>query len=151
MADQALNQRLRTLRQQEHDLLVGVVCTQAAAVLGNFKPDDIDPECAFQDLGFDSVKATELLDRLKAVTGLALSPVSAFNYPTPAALASYLGQLMSGSIAAPVQVVSRAETDEPVAVVGMACRFPGGVDSAAGLWDLVVGGFDAVGGFPSDR
>ncbi|WP_341329446.1 fatty-acid--AMP ligase [Mycobacterium shinjukuense] len=151
VADQALNQRLRTLRQQEHDLLVGVVCTQAAAVLGNFKPDDIDPECAFQDLGFDSVKATELLDRLKAVTGLALSPVSAFNYPTPAALASYLGQLMSGSIAAPVQVVSRAETDEPVAVVGMACRFPGGVDSAAGLWDLVVGGFDAVGGFPSDR
>jgi acyl transferase domain-containing protein/acyl-CoA synthetase (AMP-forming)/AMP-acid ligase II/acyl carrier protein len=150
-ADSGWAQRLRTLRRQQHDLLVGVVCSQAATVLGHRSPDGIDPECAFQELGFDSVKATELLDRLKSETGLALSPTLAFDYPTPAELATHLGRLLSGSVAAAPLLGSRVGTDEPVAVVGMACRFPGGVDSAGGLWDLVVSGADAVGGFPGDR
>jgi acyl transferase domain-containing protein/acyl-CoA synthetase (AMP-forming)/AMP-acid ligase II/SAM-dependent methyltransferase len=150
-ADSGLAQRLRTLRRQQHDLLVGVVCSHAATVLGHPSPNDIDPECAFQDLGFDSVKATELLDRLKTATELALSPTLAFDYPTPAALATHLGQLLSGSVVGAPPVGSRVVADDPIAVVGMACRFPGGVDSAADLWDLVAAGTDAVGGFPADR
>ncbi|ORB52070.1 type I polyketide synthase [Mycobacterium persicum] len=150
-ADVTLTQRLHTLRQQQHDLLFGMVCEQAATVLGYPGPDDIDPECTFQDLGFDSVKATELLDRLKTVTGLPLPPTLAFDYPTPAELATHLGQLLSGTVAAAPPVQPQVRTDEPVAVVGMACRFPGGVDSAAALWDLVAGGAEAVGQFPTDR
>ena len=150
-ADSGWAQRLRTLRQQQHDLLVGVVCSQVATVLGRPSPDDIDPECPFQDLGFDSVKATELLDRLKTETELALPPTLAFDYPTPSELATHLCQLLSGSVAAAPQVGSRVDLDEPIAVVGMACRFPGGVDSAAALWDLVASGTDVVGGFPGDR
>jgi acyl transferase domain-containing protein/acyl-CoA synthetase (AMP-forming)/AMP-acid ligase II/acyl carrier protein len=150
-ADSGWAQRLRTLRKQQHDLLVGVVCSQAATVLGRPSPDDIDPGSPFQDLGFDSVKATELLDRLKTETELALPPTLAFDYPTPNELATHLGQLLSGSVAAAPGVASRVGSDEPVAVVGMACRFPGGVDSAAALWDLVVSGTDAVGDFPGDR
>ncbi|HTZ15579.1 MAG TPA: fatty-acid--AMP ligase, partial [Mycobacterium sp.] len=150
-ADSGWPQRLRTLRKQQHDLLVGLVCEQAATVLGHPSPNDIDPECAFGDLGFDSVKATELLERLNTATELPLSPTLAFDYPTPAALATHLGQLLSGSVAAAPLVGSRVQTEEPVAVVGMACRFPGGVDSAAALWDLVASGTDAMGGFPSDR
>ncbi|MGO9151585.1 fatty-acid--AMP ligase, partial [Mycobacterium sp.] len=149
--DSGWAQRLRTLRQQQHDLLVGVVCSQVATVLGHPSPHDIDPDCPLQDLGFDSVKATELLDRLKTETELALPPTLAFDYPTPDELATHLGQLLSGSVAAAPAVASRVGSDEPVAVVGMACRFPGGVDSAAGLWDLVASGTEGVGGFPTDR
>ncbi|MGV7608844.1 fatty-acid--AMP ligase [Mycobacterium kansasii] len=150
-ADMTLAQRLRTLRRQQDELLLGMVCSQSATVLGYPSPEDIDPECAFQDLGFDSVKATELLDRLNTVTGLALPPTLAFDYPTPAALAAHLGQLLSGSVAAAAPVQPQVATNEPVAVVGMACRFPGGADSAAALWDLVAGGAEAVGEFPTDR
>jgi polyketide synthase 12 len=149
--DSDWSQRLGTLRQQQHDLLVGVVCTQVATVLGNSSPQDIDPEWSFQDLGFDSVKATELLDRLKTETKLELPPTLAFDYPTPDELAAHLGRLLSGPVAAAPQAGARAETDEPIAVVGMACRFPGGVDSPAALWDLVAGGVDALGEFPADR
>lgn len=130
---------------------MGVVCAQAATVLDYPSPNDIDPEWAFQDLGFDSVKATELLDRLQTVTELTLPPTLAFDYPTPVALATHLGQLLSGSVAVAAPVQPRVSTDEPVAVVGMACRFPGGVDSAAALWDLVAGGTEAVGEFSADR
>jgi acyl transferase domain-containing protein/acyl-CoA synthetase (AMP-forming)/AMP-acid ligase II/acyl carrier protein/NADP-dependent 3-hydroxy acid dehydrogenase YdfG len=154
-AESGLAQRVRTLHRQQHDLLVGVVCSQVATVLGRPSPDDIDPGGEFADLGFDSVKAIELLDRLKTVTELELPPTLAFDYPTPNALAAHLSQLLTGSVvtAAPVeaQVASQAQTDEPVAVVGMACRFPGGVDSAGALWDLVATGTDAVGEFPVDR
>ncbi|MDN0201147.1 beta-ketoacyl synthase N-terminal-like domain-containing protein, partial [Streptomyces sp. S.PNR 29] len=43
------------------------------------------------------------------------------------------------------------ESHEPIAIVGMGCRFPGGVSSPEDLWRVVVGGVDAVGGFPADR
>ena len=157
-ADSGLTQRLRTLRrqqrtlrQQQHDLLLGMVRSEAATVLGRPSPDDIDPDGAFQDLGFESVKAIELLDRLKTVTELELPPTLAFDYPTPDALAAHLSQLLSGSVAPAAPVEAQVAVDEPVAVVGMACRFPGGVDSAMALWDLVASGTDAVGEFPVDR
>ncbi|MHA7651302.1 type I polyketide synthase [Mycobacterium sp. ML4] len=150
-SDAGLAQRVRTLGQQQQELLVGVVCEQVATVVGHFSVEEIDAECSFQDLGFDSVKAAELLDRLSTATELALPASLAFDYPTPAALATHLAQLLSGSVASAPTVVSRGQTDEPVAVVGMACRFPGGVNSPAELWDLVANGTDAMGGFPADR
>ena len=69
-------QRLRTLRQQQHDLLLAMVCTQAATALGRPSANDIDPDSTFQDLGFDSVKVTEFVDRLehRHRTGIATHP-----------------------------------------------------------------------------
>ena len=87
----ALGQRLHGLAANEqHDLLVGIVCAQAAAVLGRPTPEDIDPEAEFQDLGFDSLTAVELRNRLKTATGLTLPPTLIFDYPTAAAVATYV-------------------------------------------------------------
>ncbi|KAA0111818.1 type I polyketide synthase [Mycolicibacterium sp. P1-5] len=149
--DAGWSQRLRTLRAEQQDILVGQVSTQVATVLENLTADEVDPDCPFRDMGFDSVKATELLDRLRTVTGLPLPPTLAFDHPTPNELAAHLGRVMAGSAAPTAPVGSSVDPGEPIAVVGMACRFPGGVDSPAALWDMVAGGTEVLGDFPTDR
>ena len=138
--------------EQQRTLLLELVCTQGAIVLGHSGPDDINAKQAFQDLGFDSLTAVELRNRLQTATGLTLTPTLIFDYPTPTQLADHLGQQLRGAVQL-VQVVApaRLAVDEPVVVVGMGCRFPGGVVSAEGLWEVVAAGRDVVSGFPGDR
>jgi NAD(P)-dependent dehydrogenase (short-subunit alcohol dehydrogenase family) len=94
----ALAQRLRGLSTAEqHNLLRQLVCSHVAIVLGGPSGDDVDPDKTFQDLGFDSLTAVELRNRLKTTTGLALSPTLIFDYPTPTAVARHLGQQLTSS------------------------------------------------------
>jgi len=87
----ALAQRLGGLSPvEQHNLLRQVVCSQVAIVLGGPGDDDVDPDKTFQDLGFDSLTAVELRNRLKTTTGLPLSPTLIFDYPTPTAVARHL-------------------------------------------------------------
>ncbi len=81
---------------QRRSLLVELVCTNAATVLGRSSAG-IDADVAFQDLGFDSLTAVELRNRLKIVTGLTLSPVLIFDYPTPTALAEHIDGLLNSA------------------------------------------------------
>ncbi|MBV8788287.1 MAG: SDR family NAD(P)-dependent oxidoreductase, partial [Mycobacterium sp.] len=92
-------------RQRE---LADMVCGNAATVLGH-STADVSAEDAFQDLGFDSLTAVELRNRLKIATGLTLSPTLIFDYPTPSALAAHLdSQLAAGaSTAAPPDRMGR--------------------------------------------
>jgi len=73
------------------------VRSHIATVLGNASPESIDPDRAFQELGFDSLTAVEMRNRLKSATGLALSPTLIFDYPNSAALAGYIHRELVGT------------------------------------------------------
>nr|WP_308401312.1 type I polyketide synthase [Streptomyces sp. AC512_CC834] len=150
-----LAQRLAPLtgaeRQRE---LLNVVRAGVAGVLGHTSIDSVEPDRAFKDLGFDSLSAVELRNRLNEATGLRLPATLVFDYPSAQAVVEYVDTALGGADqapSAPVTVAPRAEDDDPIAVVGMACRFPGGVASPEDLWRLVSDGVDAVSEFPSDR
>ncbi|WP_229691727.1 SDR family NAD(P)-dependent oxidoreductase, partial [Sphaerisporangium melleum] len=153
----ALAQRLRGLGQEEQEsLLLDLVRDLAALVLGHVTPSVISAKGAFKQAGFDSLTAVELRNRLNAATGLHLPSSLLFDYPSPAALAAYLRTELLDGIEAEAEVrgTRRADAggfDEPIAIVGMACRYPGGVVSPEGLWELVAAGRDVIGEFPADR
>ncbi|MCA4739617.1 type I polyketide synthase, partial [Mycobacterium avium] len=94
----ALLQRLEGLPEDEQQaVLLDLVRSNIATVLGSSSPEAIHPDRAFQELGFDSLTAVEMRNRLKAATGLALSPTLIFDYPNSAALAGYMYRELVGT------------------------------------------------------
>ncbi|WP_307961465.1 polyketide synthase [Salinispora arenicola] len=133
-------------------LLLDMVRSQVAAVLGHADAGAVRADAAFMDAGFDSLTSVELRNRLREATGLKLPATLVFDHPNPQALARHLRDELGD--AAPTTVtptVLAADPEEPVAIVGMACRLPGGVAGPADLWRLVSEGRDAVSDFPTDR
>ncbi|MFF9649536.1 type I polyketide synthase [Streptomyces sp. NPDC014622] len=132
--------------------LLALVRSEVAAVLGR-TAQEVEPSTALRDLGMDSLTATVLRERLSAATGLPLSEAVAFDFPTAAALAAHLGERNAAAPAGtgPVDRGAARTDDDPVVIVGMACRCPGDVTSPEELWRLVADGRDAIGPFPTDR
>ncbi len=156
-APSTLAQQLAALTGAERErVLVDLVRGHVAAVLGHSDREAIDRDRAFKELGFDSLTAVELRNQLNAATGLRLSAALIFDHPTPAAIAHHLNAELVGSetesttTAVPRNSGTRTD-DDPIAIVGMACRLPGGVGSPEDLWRLVADGTDAITGFPTDR
>ncbi len=149
----SLARRLAGVGEGEREgLVLELVRGEVAGVLGYASGGAVDVGRTFRELGFDSLAAVELRNRLGVVSGLSLSATLVFDYPTPLALAGYL----LGEAVGSVPEVSRAVSvvgavDEPVAIVGMSCRYPGGVRSPRQLWELLAAGRDAISGFPTDR
>ena len=164
-AGTALTRQLADLSRADQDrLLTGLVRAEAAVVLGHASGEAVEAGRAFSELGFDSLTAVELRNRLNDATGLRLPATLLFDYPTPAAVAAFLrpqlapplaaqltGKLAGGHAERAAVTTTTIADGDPVAIVGMACRFPGGVRGPEDLWRLLADGGDAITGFPADR
>ncbi|MFF2078454.1 SDR family NAD(P)-dependent oxidoreductase [Kitasatospora sp. NPDC058162] len=133
------------------------VLAAVAAVLGHRDVERVDADRTFRDLGLDSIGAVEFTERLSAATGRDLPATLTFDRPTPRAVADHLTDRLADRLAEDQQQGAeppeepRAAAEEPIAIVSMAGRFPGGVNSPEKLWELVANGRDAIGAFPADR
>ncbi|MFI5649263.1 type I polyketide synthase, partial [Kitasatospora sp. NPDC051705] len=150
-----LAQRLaRVPAAEQEEILRELVRAHVASVLGYGDGQPVDRSRAFKDLGFDSLTSVELRNRLNEATGLRLPATTLFNHPTPDALVQRLRTEFTADPATPEPAAAQAtsaEADEPIAIVGMSCRFPGGAHSPEALWQLVASGTDAVGPLPTGR
>ena len=150
----SLARRLLGLSKAERTRTVlELVRGHVAAVLGHDSSARVDDNLGFLNAGIDSLSAVELRNRLSAATGLQLPATLVFDYPTPAVLARTVEAEILGTTAGqePAERTPRGAADEPIAVVGMACRYPGGVRTPEDLWNLVAEGVDATCDFPADR
>ncbi|MGW7468521.1 type I polyketide synthase [Streptomyces xantholiticus] len=155
IADSPLRQRLLDAPADRWEALIGdEVRAIAAAVLGHESADAIDPETPFTELGFDSLGGVEFRNKVTAATGVQLPSTLVFDYPTTAAVAGFLRTRVDGSAPTrprPASTRARAGADEPIAIVGMSCRYPGGVENPDQLWELIAGRVDAITPIPGDR
>nr|WP_318207417.1 SDR family NAD(P)-dependent oxidoreductase [Streptomyces sp. SJL17-1] len=140
---------------EQQRVLVELVESGAAAVLGHRATDAFDRTRSFKDLGFDSLAAVKLRNRLAHATGIdGLSASVVFDYPKPALLAGHLRAELLGEETeadSPAGAPASSDLNEPIAIVAMSCRLPGGVESPEDLWRLVAEKRDAISGFPVDR
>ncbi|SCL26478.1 Acyl transferase domain-containing protein [Micromonospora pallida] len=146
--------RLAGLTEDEGRAQVDVLVRGLVAqVLGHGGAEAVPADRAFRDLGFDSLTAVELRNRVNGATGLRLTSTLVFDYPSPQVLAAHVyAELVGdrpGTVASDEPTASDA--DERIAIVGMACRYPGGVESPDELWRLVSTGGEGIGEFPADR
>ncbi|MFF4038103.1 type I polyketide synthase [Streptomyces sp. NPDC001816] len=160
-ASAALRARLLALPAQERRRAVLNLVMAELRVDGESDPE---PDQAFTDLGVSSLHGVLLRDRLGAATGLQLPATLVFERPTPDAVAEFLHDTLLGAPtptstpaareAGPGTPGDTPQPDEQVAIVAMACRYPGAVDDISSpeeLWRLIADGTDATSAFPADR
>ncbi|WP_329491094.1 SDR family oxidoreductase [Kitasatospora sp. NBC_01246] len=134
--------------------LLELVAGTVAAVLGHDSPEAIATGRPFRELGFESLASVDLRNRLNAATGLRLPTTVVFDHPTVRALVDRLRTEILGEspqVAEHPAPAGAAAGDDPVAIVAMSCRLPGGVRTPEDLWQLLDAGTDAVSGLPTER
>ncbi|MEW2521271.1 type I polyketide synthase [Actinacidiphila alni] len=148
--------------------LTDLVADAAAEVLGLASGAAVARGRGFADLGMDSLGAVELCKVLERSVPLRLPKTAAFDHPTVRRFADYLHGLLGeapapnplpeaaaapaiAAPAAPTAPVSAPGAPEPIAVIGVGCRFPGGAAGPDAYWRLLTSGTDAVRRAPEGR
>ncbi|UQA57015.1 type I polyketide synthase [Polyangium aurulentum] len=156
----ALLQTTPPARRQE--ALADFIASEVAGVLG-IAPELLAHGRGFAEMGMKSLMAIELQARLQAAVGKlhALPSTLAFDRPTVAALGDYLARGALSHLIPLEPAPSRAAVSdapvtpdtsrEPIAIIGMACRFPGEVEDLGSFWRLLRDGVDAITEVPLDR
>ncbi len=147
--------RLATLSAERREAEVrSMLQAEVARVLAIGSASAVPINQPFSELGLDSLMAMELRNSLGRRVGKSLSATLAFDYPTVDALARWLLQSVLGRTAAGASSANaspRSAASEPIAIIGMGLRYPGGVSDPASFWKLLHGGVDAIGEIPRTR
>ncbi|WP_025353457.1 type I polyketide synthase [Nocardia nova] len=137
---------------EQRRILLALIRTHAAAALGHDGPEAVEPDRTFKDLGFDSLGAVEFRNRLEQASGVRLPVTAVFDYPTPSALADFVRTTIGADTVEPATPAPvRATADDPIVIVGVGLRYPGGATTPAQLWDIVEQRRDVMTEFPADR
>lgn len=130
-------------RQQVRQFMRNVVARYLGVSI-----ETIDPKVSFRSLGLDSTASVRLTGELSAFLGRSLAPSAAFDHPNIDLLSAFLcPETTAADMAAAPDFY---DPDEPIAIVGMACRFPGGPDLES-FWELLKSGGDAIREVPPER
>nr|UYH37510.1 polyketide synthase dehydratase domain-containing protein [Myxococcaceae bacterium MCy9487] len=168
----ARGQEALTGASQERPAVAATVETAIRQVLGERRAVAFTPRATLSELGLDSLDLMELASLLSRLFGEPVESTLFFRYGTPDSLRQHFEEQARGTpppfpppersrvLEAPSEnarvhdgrVASRAESlSDPVAIIGMACRFPGGANSPAAYWSLLHQGTDAITGIPLTR
>jgi acyl transferase domain-containing protein/thioesterase domain-containing protein/acyl carrier protein len=118
--------------------------------------DEVDPDRPLEEFGLASRDAVAIAGELEQMLGRSLPATLVWEYPTINGLSVALASGEDVAPAAPAEAAVQAAAvksvaDEPIAVVGIGCRFPGGVTGPESYWNLLTGGGDAIREVPEGR
>ena len=152
-----LVEQLTAAPVQQRKKLVLEYLRNTVAEVTRIDASEIREEAGFFDLGMDSLMAVELRRRLEQAVGKELPATLAMDFPRLSDVADYLlsdvlnlNERAGSQLAAQPTSLATSATDEPIAIIAVACRFPGSPDADA-YWDVLSGGVDAIREIPEDR
>lgn len=128
----------------------GVLRRLLADALGYGDPASVPDDLGFFELGLDSLTAVRLRRQLEEALGRPVPATALFSYPTIARLAAYLDP-NTGPDETSAKIVPPADADGPIAIIGIGCRFPGGIEDFESFGKAVFSGIDAIDEVPRDR